>query len=179
MVVSWGIEELFVRGMSVAIILCIFDVEITDPSELTVNVTVPRNFRVLGNASALDFILVVRVHIFLLCQLSNSRSLCQLKVFVEVDLVINMVLLIKRRRSNMMAVVPPGVRELSVICVVGNDLFFRHFEACRVTHSASEPEDSFGIFPPQRRIPVASRNWRPHLSKNSNTSRHIQQLISI
>jgi len=72
--------------MSIAIVLCIFDVEIIYPSKLSIHITILRNLRVLGNPCALHFVLVVGIHVFLLCQLSNSRSLCQLEVFVKVDL---------------------------------------------------------------------------------------------
>jgi len=92
--------------------------------------------------------------------------------------VIDVVLLVEGRGGNMMAVVPPGICKLTIISVVGNHLFFCYFEASWVTHSARESENTFSILTTKRRIAVTSRNWRPHLSKNSNICGHIQQLIN-
>jgi len=80
------IEVLFVGLVAVVVVLSVLDVEVADPAQLTVHITVFGNFRVLGNTSALDFVLVVGVHVFLLGELSDSCALCQLEVLVEVDL---------------------------------------------------------------------------------------------
>jgi len=83
--------------VTVVVVLGVLHVEVPNPAKLTIDITVFGNFRVLGNTGSLDFILVVGIHVFLLGELSDSSAFCQLEIFVEVDLVVDMVLVIEGR----------------------------------------------------------------------------------
>lgn len=85
-VVARSIEELFVSEVPFVVILGVLDIEVADPAEFTVDVTVLGDFRILGDASAFHFILIERVHCFLLGELTDASAFGKLEVLVEVDL---------------------------------------------------------------------------------------------
>ena len=83
-----------------------------------------------------------------------------------------MVLVIEGSWGNMMAMVPSGIGQLTIVSVVRDHLLFGYFEAGRVTHAGGELEHTLGVLSSERRITIYSRNGRPHLSEDSNASRH-------
>lgn len=60
-VVLGRIKELPVVAVAVIVVLGLLDVKVGDPAQLTEHVALEAYFRVLGDASALDIILLVGV----------------------------------------------------------------------------------------------------------------------
>ena len=65
MIVLWVVKELSVGWMHLCIILGELHVEILDPSQLTIDVTLLSKLSVVGHPCSLHFIFIVRVQLSL------------------------------------------------------------------------------------------------------------------
>ena len=81
MVVLRAIEVLAVGRMPSVVIFRVLDIEVGDPAELAINVTLLRHLCVVRHASALHVVLLVRVQLALWV---HQDPLLVLEVFVEV-----------------------------------------------------------------------------------------------
>ena len=80
-VVLGAIEELSERRVHLVIVLGVLDVEVGDPAELAVNISLLGQLGVVGHARSLHFVLFVGIQLALRVQ---QDSLLVLEVFVEV-----------------------------------------------------------------------------------------------
>ena len=62
-VVFWCIEELFVSGVTVMIILRIFYVKIGDPAQLTKNIPIFAYFCIIWHSGPLHFVFLIRIQL--------------------------------------------------------------------------------------------------------------------
>lgn len=108
-IVFWSVEELFVHRVPLTIIFRTFHLEIVNPAELTIHISLSWHRWILGNSSTLYFVFIKRIHSLLLCELTDSLFLCQLVVFVKELLVVRSVLAIKLWRDYLMSNVPSGI----------------------------------------------------------------------
>ena len=63
MVVFGGIEELLVRSVAVLVVLAQLNVEVGDPAEFSVDISLKGDFRVVGHAGSFDFVLFIRIQL--------------------------------------------------------------------------------------------------------------------
>lgn len=150
MVVLGRVKVLTAIDVHLGVILSAGDVEVSYPTEFSVDVTVLGDFRILRNAGALDLIFIVRVHGFLLSQLADSVAFSLTVLFVKILLVKVVVFAVIGTLSHMVTTVPASVLKFAIVVVVGNDLLASDFKSCRVTHAAGEVEYSFSIFATKR-----------------------------
>lgn len=81
MIVLGAVEELTEGGVHAAVVLRVLDVEVSDPTELTVDVSFLRKFCVVWHTRALYIILFIRIKLALRVQ---QDSLLVLEIFIEV-----------------------------------------------------------------------------------------------
>jgi len=144
------VKVLTAADVSLVVVLSACDVKVSNPSEFTIDVTVFGDFRILGNAGALDFVFIVGVHGFLLSQLTDSSTFSLTVVLVKILLIKVVVFAVVGALSHVMTTVPTSIGKLAIVVVVGNNLFTSHFKSCGITHSAGEVEHSLSIFATER-----------------------------
>lgn len=83
MVVLGPVEELTIRGVHLVVVLRVLHVEVANPTEFAVDVTVFRKLRVIGLSSAFDIVFLIRVKLALWVQ---KHTLLILRVLIEVFL---------------------------------------------------------------------------------------------
>lgn len=109
-VVIFGTVKIFTETrVSVRVIFGALNVEVADPSQFTIDIAILCNFRVFRNASAFDFIFVVRVHSFLLAQLTDFAPFSLFEIFVKILLVKVVVITIVGAGGNCVSMVPASV----------------------------------------------------------------------
>ena len=59
MVILWTVKELSESGVHLVIILRVLNVEVVDPAELTINVSLLGQFCVVRHSRSLDFVLFI------------------------------------------------------------------------------------------------------------------------
>ena len=68
------------------VVLGVLDIEVADPPEFSIDISVFGHFSIFRDPGALDIILIVGVHGLLLRKFSDPRALSLSEIFVEVDL---------------------------------------------------------------------------------------------
>lgn len=103
MVVHWTIEILSVGSVSSVIIFRAFDIEVRNPAELSIDVTVLGHMRVVWHPRTLNLIHLVWV---VLSPWLQKNRLFLLECFVEILPIVSMVSLVKKRWAVVMALIP-------------------------------------------------------------------------
>ena len=83
MVIFWAIEELTIRGMQFVVVLREFNVEVLDPAEFSVDVSLFGQFRVVRHPSSFNFVFIIRVKLSLWV---DHDLLLVLEVLVKIHL---------------------------------------------------------------------------------------------
>ena len=148
-VVLGPIKVFTVRRVPHVVILRVLNVEVRDPAELTIDITLLRHLSVVRHASAFDIVFLVGVKLTLWVE---QKALLVLEVFVKVllyietknilierliaYLIVLCVLLVEVGGRYMVAIVPVDVGHACIIGVVLNDLLLGHAIAAGVSEVA-------------------------------------------
>lgn len=103
MIIHWSIKILSVPGVPLIVIFRAFDIEVRNPAEFSINVTVLRHMRVVWHPRTLNLIHLVWV---VLSPRLQEYWLFLLECFVEILSIMSMVSLVKQRWALMMALIP-------------------------------------------------------------------------
>jgi len=165
-VVFGAVKVLSVGWVTFPIILCTFDIEVANPTEFTVDISIFCNSCVVRKSCAFHFILIEWVHSLLLRKFTDSLGFSLSELLVKVHLEEVMICSIVAGRSDMMTVIPISVSKFTVVSKIVDYLLVRNFEPSLVSHSCGKRIHSLGVFTPKGRITVFSSNWWSHLIEN-------------
>ena len=103
MIVHGSIEIFSVSRVSRIIILRALDVEIGDPTKLSINISIARDSRIIGHSRSFHLIHFVRISLALRLK---ENGLLGLEVLIKELLVVRMITLIEETRAMMVSLVP-------------------------------------------------------------------------
>lgn len=117
MVVHWAVEVLTIGSMAGLVVFWAFDIEVWDPPELTINITIFWNFRIIWHPGALNLIHFIGV---MLPFWLYKDWLFLLVGLIEVLPVVSVISLVEIRWALMEALVPLLVTrsQHSIICIL-------------------------------------------------------------
>lgn len=161
MIVHGAVEVFSVRRMSRVVVLRALHIEVGDPAELTVNISIAGHARVVRHPGTLDLVHFIRVRLAL--RLEKDGLFC-LEVLIEKLLVVRVVTLIEETRAMMMPLVPLFVRrsQHTIIGVLVHNHLDSGLSVGRIdrAHSSLLLEDARESVTSEWRLAIEGCNWR-------------------
>lgn len=168
-IVHWPVEVLPVGNMSFAVILGALDIEIRNPAQLSINVSIFGNVRVIWHSCSLDLVHLIWV---VLSPWLQKNWLLWLELLIEVLSVVSMIVLVKVGWSTVETFVPLVISwsKHTIISVFLHDQFSCGLSICWIstTELSMGFEDVCESFSSKRWLSIVRSNWGSQLWVNYN-----------
>jgi hypothetical protein len=169
MVVHWSIKVLSVGHVPDMVILGALHVEVRNPAQFAIDVSIFRDVRVVWHPSSLDLVHLIWVVFPLGFQ---KDWLFRLELFVEVLSVVSMVLIVVLRWTSVEPLIPLVLTrgEHAIIGVLLHDQFGGGFSICGVRASKLSMgfEDICESLSSKRRLSIVRCHWWSQFGINYN-----------